>query len=67
MVIRRLSVISGEWSNKVISGKNLPVKKSSENRIPFVATYYPKVKDLGKLIKDSISLFYYDEEIGRSG
>ena len=38
--------------DKVILGKNPPVKKSSEYGIPFVATYHPKVKDLGKLIKD---------------
>ena len=38
--------------DKVVFGKNPPVKKSSENAILFVATYHPKVKNLGKLIKD---------------
>ena len=37
-------------ADKVVFGKNPPVKKSSEPRIPFVAKYHPKVKDLGKLI-----------------
>ena len=38
--------------NKVVFGKNPPVKKSSENGIPFVATSHTKVKDLVKLVKD---------------
>ena len=29
--------------DKVIFDKNPPVKKSSENGIPFVATYHPKI------------------------
>ena len=38
--------------NKVVFSKNPPVKKSSENGIPFVAISHTKVKDLGKLVKD---------------
>ena len=57
--------------DKVVFGKNPPVKKSPENflyyfqRIPFVARYHLKVKDLGKLIKDLIPLIYSDEEVGK--
>ena len=46
---------------KVVFGKNPPVKKSSENGIPFVATYHPKVTDLGQLIKDL--LLFQDVEV----
>ena len=49
--------------DKVVFGKNPLVKKSSENGIPFVATYHPKVKDLGKLIKDLLPFLYSDEEL----
>ena len=49
--------------NKVVFGKNPPVKKSSENGIPFVATSHTKVKDLGKLVKDLLPFLYSDEEV----
>ena len=48
--------------DKAVFGKNPPVKKSSESGIPFVAKYHPKVKDLGKFIKDFIPFLYSDEE-----
>ena len=38
--------------NKVVSGKNQPSWKNSEYGIPFVVSYHPKVKKLGRLIKD---------------
>ena len=49
--------------DKVVFGKNPPVKKPLKNGIPFVATYHPKVKDLGKLIKDLLSFLCSDEEV----
>ena len=49
--------------DKVVFGKNPPVKKSSETGIPFVATYHPKVKDLGKLIRIYSHSFCNDEEV----
>ena len=48
--------------DKVVFGKNPPVKKSSENGVPFVATSHSKVKDLVKLIKDLLPFLYSDEE-----
>ena len=49
--------------DKVVFSKNLPLKKSSKNWIPFVATYRTKVKDFGKLIKDLLPFLYSDEEV----
>ena len=51
--------------DKVVFGKNPSVKKSSESRIPFVATYHPEVKDLDKLVKYLFSFLYSDEEVDK--
>ena len=40
-----------------------PSRKNSENGIPFVVTYHPKVKKLGKLIKYLFPFLYSDEEV----
>ena len=37
--------------------RNQSVKKKLKSGIPFVTTYHPKVKELGKLIRDLL-LFY---------
>ena len=52
-----------EQINKVVFGKSQPSRKNSENGVLFVVTYHPKVKKLGKLIKDLLPLLYSDEEI----
>ena len=51
-----------EQINKVVLGKNQPSRKNSENGVPFVVTYHPKVKKLGKLIKDLLPFLYSDEK-----
>ena len=61
-----LEKVVNDKIDKVVFGKNPPVKKSSENAIPFVATYHPKVKDLGKLIKDLLPFIYSDEEVEKA-
>ena len=48
---------------KVVFVKNPPVKKFPEIGILFVDTYHPKVKDLGKLIKDLLPFLYSDKEV----
>ena len=55
--------VVNEQINKVVFGKSQPSKKNSENGIPFVVTYHPKVKKLGKLIKDLLPFLYSDEEV----
>ena len=41
--------VKNDQISKVVFGKSPPFKKSSENRISFVATYHPKNKGLGIL------------------
>ena len=52
-----------EQINRVVFGKNQPSRKNSENGIPFVVTYHPKVKKLRKLIKDLLPFLYSDKEV----
>ena len=50
--------VNSEQINKVIFGKQQTHKDTSEQGELFVATYHPKLKDLGKLIKN-LQLFLY--------
>ena len=43
--------VNSEQINKVVFGKQQTHKDTSEQGELFVATYHPKLKDLGKLIK----------------
>ena len=56
-------IVVNEQINKVVSGKNQLSRKNSENGVPFVVTYHPKVKKLGKLINDLVPFLYNDEEV----
>ena len=58
----REKVVNGQI-DKFLFDKNPPLKKFSENGIPFVATYHQKFKDLGKLIKDLLPFFYIDKDV----
>ena len=51
-----------EQINKVVFGKSQRNRKNSENGVPFVVTYHPKDKKLGKLIKDLLPFLHRDEE-----
>ena len=42
----------GEQINQLVFGKQANCKDTSEQGVTFVATYHPKLKDLGKLIKN---------------
>ena len=52
--------IVAEQIEKVVFGKQAFCKDTSEQGVPFVATYHPKLKDLGKLIKN-LQLFLYSD------
>ena len=52
-----------EHIDKVVFGKRQSIWKNSENGVHFGVTYHPKVKKLGKLIKDFLPLLYSDEEV----
>ena len=45
-----------EQIDKVVFGKQPIGKDTSEQSVPFVATYHPKLKDLNKLIKKIITV-----------
>ena len=49
--------------DKIVFANNSPIKKSSENGIPFVFTSYPIINDFNQLIKDLLQLLYSDEEV----
>ena len=51
--------------DKVVFGKQPTRKDTSEEGVPFVATNHRKLKDLGKLIKNSHLFLYSDSEIQR--
>ena len=55
--------VINDQSNRIAFGKSQPSRKNSENGIPLVVTYHPKVKKLGKLIKDLLPFLYSDEEV----
>ena len=56
--------VVSEQINKVVFGKHLTRKYTSEQGVPFIATY-PKLKDLGKLIKNLQLFLYSDSEVQR--
>ena len=45
-------IVINDQIDKVAFRRDLSVKKNLESGIPFVTTYRPKVKELGKLIRD---------------
>ena len=55
--------VVNEQINKVVFGKSQPSRKNSEKDIPFVVTYHPKIKKLGKLIKDLLPFLYSDDDV----
>ena len=58
-----LEKVVDDQIDKVIFGKNPPVKKSLVNKISLAVTYHIKVKDLGILIKDFLSFLYSLKEV----
>ena len=55
--------VVNEQINKVGFGKSQHNRNNSENGIPFVVTYHPIVKKLGKLIKDLLPFLYSDDDV----
>ena len=52
--------------DKAVFCKQPSRKDTSEQGVPFVATYHPKLKDLGKFIKN-LQLFLYSDSDVRKG
>ena len=55
--------VVNEQIDKVVFSMSQINRNNSENDIPFVVTYHPKVKKLGKLIKDLLPYLYSEEEV----
>ena len=45
-------IVVNNQIDKVVFGRNQFVKKNLESGIPFITTYHPKVKELGKFNRD---------------
>ena len=54
-----------EEIDKAVFGKQPTRKDTSEQGLPFVATYHPKLKNLGNLIKNLQLFLYSDSEVQR--
>ena len=52
-----------DQTDKAVFGRDQSVKKNLENDIPFVTGYHPKVKELGKMIRDLLPFLYTDGEV----
>ena len=57
--------VVSEQIERVVFGKQPFRKGTSEQDVPIVATYHPKLKDLGKLIKNLQLFLYSDNEVQR--
>ena len=55
--------VASQQIDKVVFGKEPTRKDTSEHGVAFAATYHPKLKDLGKLIKNLQFFLYSDSEV----
>ena len=51
---------------RVKIGKNKQNRNKSAKGLPFVVTYHPLLKSLGKILHDNIHLLYIKEEVRRT-
>ena len=56
-------IVVNNQIDKVVFGRHQSVQKNLGSDIPFVTTYYPKVKELGKLIRHLLLFLYSDGEV----
>ena len=56
-------IIVNNQIDKVVFGRDQSFKNNAESGIPFVTTYHPKVKELGKLIGDLLPFLYCNVEV----
>ena len=52
-------IVANNQIDKVVFGRD----QSVESGIPFITTCHPKVKELGKLIRDLLPFLYSDGEV----
>ena len=51
-------IVVNNQIDKAVFGRDQSVKKNLKSGIPFVTTYHPKVKELGKMIRDLLPFLY---------
>ena len=56
-------IVVSNQIDKLVFGRDQSVKKNLESDIPFVTTYHPKVKELGKIIRDLLPFLYSDGKV----
>ena len=56
-------IVVNNQIDKVVCGRDQSVKRNLESGIPFITTCHPKVKELGKLIRDVLPFLYSDREV----
>ena len=56
-------IVVNNQIGKIVYGRDQSVKITLVSSISFVTTYRPKVKELGKLIRDLLPFLYIDEEV----
>ena len=56
-------IVVNNQIDKIVFGRDQSVIKNLTSGIPFVTTYHPKVKDLGRLIRDLLPFLYSDGEV----
>ena len=56
-------IVVNNQRDQVFFARDQSVKKNLESGIPFVTAYHPKVKELGKLIRDLLPFLYSDEKV----
>ena len=57
--------VVSEQIDKVVFGKQPTHKDTSEQGVLFIATYHPKIKDFGKLVKNLQLFLYSDSKVKR--
>ena len=56
-------IVVNNQIDKVVFGRDQSLKKNLKSGIPFVTTHHPKVKELGKLIRDLRPYLYSEEDV----
>ena len=54
-------IVANNQIDKVVFGRDQSFEKDLASGVPFVTTYHPKVKELGKLIRDLLYFFILEK------
>ena len=59
-------IVVNNQIDEAVFGRKQSVKKNLKSGIPIVTTYHPKVKELGRMIRDLLLFLYSDGEIQKA-